>query len=126
MPCDGQVLEGVAAVDESMLTGESVLVAKRPGASVAGGTVVYEGPLTIRATATGAESTLAGAGWGGLAGGLRLWQVCCGCTPHSMELQGRQCCMSWCSTVQRSVGAWRQNSSTLRVDSHSFWRGGAV
>jgi P-type E1-E2 ATPase len=60
VPCDGEVLEGVAALDESMLTGESVLVAKRPGAAVAGGTVVYEGPLTIRATATGAESTLAG------------------------------------------------------------------
>lgn len=61
MPCDGEVLDGVAAVDESMLTGESVLVAKRPGGSVTGGCVVYEGPLTIRATATGAESTLAGA-----------------------------------------------------------------
>jgi hypothetical protein len=60
VPCDGEVLEGVAALDESMLTGESVLVQKRPGAAVAGGTVVYEGPLTVRATATGAESTLAG------------------------------------------------------------------
>lgn len=60
MPCDGEVLEGIAAADESMLTGESVLVAKRTGARVAGGCVVYEGPLTIKATATGAESTLAG------------------------------------------------------------------
>jgi len=53
-------MDGAAALDESMLTGESVLVPKRPGAAVAGGTVVYEGPLIIKATATGAESTLAG------------------------------------------------------------------
>ncbi len=50
MPVDGEVLEGLAAVDESMLTGESALVAKAPGDRVTGGTVAYEGPLTVRAT----------------------------------------------------------------------------
>ena len=60
MPCDGEVIDGLAAVDESMLTGESVLVPKGVGAAVAGGCIVFEAPLTIRASATGAESTLAG------------------------------------------------------------------
>lgn len=66
MPCDGEVLDGLAAVDESMLTGESVLVPKGVGAAVSGGCIVFEGPLTIKASATGAESTLAGG-----------CQVCC-------------------------------------------------
>jgi cation transport ATPase len=43
-----------------MLTGESIPVPKSPGDALAGGTVVWEAPLTLRATATGAESTLAG------------------------------------------------------------------
>ncbi|GFH09842.1 HMA domain-containing protein, partial [Haematococcus lacustris] len=60
MPVDGVVVGGRAAVDESLLTGESLLVAKEEGSRVVGGTVNYEGPLDIRATATGAQSTLAG------------------------------------------------------------------
>lgn len=67
VPCDGEVIDGLAAIDESMLTGESVLVPKAVGAAVAGGCIVFEGPLTIKASATGAESALAGKARGSVA-----------------------------------------------------------
>ena len=56
---DGEVVEGDSAVDESMLTGESVPVAKRPGDSVFGATLNGTGVLRVRATAVGADSALA-------------------------------------------------------------------
>jgi len=59
IPADGDVLEGASSVDESMLTGESVPVAKMPGDRVIGGSVNGEGALTATITATGAESFLA-------------------------------------------------------------------
>ena len=59
IPVDGEVLEGVAAVDESVLTGESVPVDKRQGDHVAGATINTAGSLTVRATAVGAETALA-------------------------------------------------------------------
>jgi cation-transporting ATPase V len=59
IPADGEVLEGRSAVDESMLTGESLPVEKMPGAKVAGATINTEGALTIRATAVGPDSALA-------------------------------------------------------------------
>ena len=58
IPVDGEVLEGRSAVDESMLTGESLPVLKTPGATVAGATINTEGALTIRATAVGPNSAL--------------------------------------------------------------------
>ncbi|KAG7672560.1 putative Copper-transporting ATPase PAA2, chloroplastic [Nannochloris sp. 'desiccata'] len=62
IPVDGSVISGKCCVDESMLTGESELITKNPEDSVTGGTVAYEAPIVIRATATGSSSTLAGIG----------------------------------------------------------------
>ncbi|BAN03503.1 copper-transporting ATPase CopA [Ilumatobacter coccineus YM16-304] len=59
VPVDGEVVDGASAVDESMLTGESLPVDKRVGDKVAGATVNTSGVLTIRATAIGAETALA-------------------------------------------------------------------
>ena len=59
LPVDGEVVEGASAVDESMLTGESMPVAKRPGDAVYGATMNTTGALQLRATAVGADSALA-------------------------------------------------------------------
>ncbi len=59
VPADGIVVEGEAHVDESVLTGESKRVAKRPGSAVACGTVNGDAVLHIRATRVAAESTMA-------------------------------------------------------------------
>ncbi len=56
---DGEVTEGASAVDESMLSGESVPAEKEPGDRVAGGTIVADGVLLVRATAVGADTALA-------------------------------------------------------------------
>ncbi|WP_082224525.1 heavy metal translocating P-type ATPase [Halolamina rubra] len=57
VPVDGEVLEGTAAVDESLVTGESLPVRRREGDEVRGGTVVSDGRLVIQAN-DGAERTL--------------------------------------------------------------------
>ncbi len=59
VPTDGEVTSGDSAVDESMLTGEPLPVAKAPGAAVTGGTVNGQGALTVRVTAVGAATVLA-------------------------------------------------------------------
>jgi len=59
IPVDGEIIDGRAAVDESMLTGESVPVEKAVGDRVAGATVNIDGLLTVRATAVGADTALA-------------------------------------------------------------------
>ena len=56
---DGVVLEGASAVDESMLTGESVPVEVRVGDTVTGATINASGRLVVKATAVGADTALA-------------------------------------------------------------------
>ncbi len=59
LPVDGAVVAGASAVDESMLTGESLPTAKREGDLVFGATQNTTGALRVRATAVGADSALA-------------------------------------------------------------------
>ncbi|MCA0174842.1 MAG: heavy metal translocating P-type ATPase [Proteobacteria bacterium] len=56
---DGEVIEGRSHLDESLLTGESLPVAKAEGDRVTGGAINAEGRLVVRTTAVGAETTLA-------------------------------------------------------------------
>ncbi len=58
VPADGLVMEGSSHLDESLLTGESLPVAKQAGDKVTGGAVNGEGMLLVQATAVGAESML--------------------------------------------------------------------
>ena len=59
IPVDGEVLEGESQVDESMLTGESMPVGKKPGDTVIGATINKSGSFTYRATKVGADTALA-------------------------------------------------------------------
>ena len=59
VPVDGVVIEGQSAVDESMITGEPIPVAKAPGERVTGATVNGTGSLLIRAERVGSETLLA-------------------------------------------------------------------
>ena len=59
VPVDGEVLEGRGAVDESMVTGESMPAAKGPGDRLIGGTMNGSGSLVMRADKVGADTMLA-------------------------------------------------------------------
>ena len=59
VPVDGVVIEGRAALDESMITGEPLPVEKGPGDLLTGGTLAKSGSLVMRAERVGAETTLA-------------------------------------------------------------------
>jgi Cu+-exporting ATPase len=58
VPADGVVVEGASAVDESMITGESIPVEKSPGARVTGATVNGNGSLAVRAERVGRDTVL--------------------------------------------------------------------
>ncbi|MDJ0943893.1 MAG: copper-translocating P-type ATPase [Kiloniellales bacterium] len=59
VPVDGKIVEGAGAVDESMVTGESMPVEKGPGAKVIGGTLNGSGSFVLRAEHVGSETLLA-------------------------------------------------------------------
>ena len=58
IPVDGTIVEGSSAIDESMITGESIPVEKRVGDTAIGATINKSGLLRIRATRVGADTTL--------------------------------------------------------------------
>mmetsp|Transcript_1237 Transcript_1237/g.2464 ORF Transcript_1237/g.2464 Transcript_1237/m.2464 type:complete len:742 (+) Transcript_1237:532-2757(+) len=58
VPVDGEVIEGTSFLNEAMITGEPVPVEKSVGSTVTGGTVNGSGPLQIRVTRVGADTTL--------------------------------------------------------------------
>ncbi len=60
VPADGRIIDGRAAMDESMITGESRTVAREAGASVTAGTVATDSGIRIEVTATGSDTALAG------------------------------------------------------------------
>ena len=59
IPTDGEVIKGSSAVDESLVTGESLPVEKTPGDEVVGATINQDGALTVKATRVGGETVLA-------------------------------------------------------------------
>ena len=58
VPVDGEVIEGKATIDESMVTGEPIPVAKTPGSKVTGGTMNQTGGFVMRAEKVGSDTLL--------------------------------------------------------------------
>src|SRR6202521_2176317 len=81
VPADGEVVEGSADVDESMITGESRSVSKAPGGKVIAGTVAAGGSLRVRITAVGEQTALSGI--------MRLVAASAGSGSHTQDLADR-------------------------------------
>ncbi|HUB20543.1 MAG TPA: heavy metal translocating P-type ATPase [Acidobacteriaceae bacterium] len=58
VPVDGVILSGLTSVDESLVTGESVPVPRKPGERVIGGSLNFDGAIEYRAAAIGSDSVL--------------------------------------------------------------------
>ncbi len=58
VPVDGIVLAGETSIDESLITGESLPVSRKPGDRVIGGSLNFDGAIEYRATSVGADSVL--------------------------------------------------------------------
>ncbi|MEA5535315.1 heavy metal translocating P-type ATPase [Crocosphaera sp. XPORK-15E] len=59
IPVDGEIITGETAIDESLVTGESLPVAKKPGDAVIGGTLNQSGVIALKVTQVGKNTTLA-------------------------------------------------------------------
>ena len=59
VPVDGEIIDGTTSIDESLVTGESLPVEKKPGGKVIGGSVNGAGSVKFKATSVGEETTLA-------------------------------------------------------------------
>lgn len=59
IPLDGEIIEGHSAINQAPITGESVPVAKQPGATVFAGTINGDGAIIVRSTKPAGETTLA-------------------------------------------------------------------
>ena len=60
VPTDGVLVEGASSINEALLTGESLPVTKRPGDTIVGGCLNTTGAFTMRVSATGGDTVLAG------------------------------------------------------------------